>query len=487
MSPHQVNNDQQQEQKQGSSAGGGGISSKAPLGYGGLGGLGKSPKHWLMGDEAFEARMPHHDGVQALWETKWKFPCSKSLYPFHDGLYADFAPSFDALIKANHNDMTSPAWTTTFLSTGVAEQLVEQGDKLVAELNNIKPPGCLQPEQQQQQQQQRRRQLREQASSLYLRACCLYRIARFPYITSFPKVNDQTKWDAWEKQKEIYSKAGQLWEESPVEEVKVAFLDRQTQQGEGQWIPVYVRVPPAGTSSQPSTGSGYPTVILMTGLDGYRPDNTVRCNEFLARGWAVVVVEIPGTADCPADPADPESPDRLWESLLQWMGTYQYRGKRTFDMKRVMVWGLSAGGYYAVRIAHTHSHRLAGVVAQGAGVHYFYDKKWMEKVDGHEYPAQLTPAFAMKHGYSSVDEFKAGVQKKFSLLENGILAKPSTRLLLVNGTQDGLMPIEDSMVLLEYGSPKEARFFTGALHMGYPLANSAVYPWMESVMASIRE
>lgn len=57
----------------------------------------------------------------------------------------------------------------------------------------------------------------------------------------------------------------------------------------------------------------------------------------------------------------------------------------------------------------------------------------------------------------------------------------------MQGTQDGLMPIEDSMMLLEYGSPKEARFFTGALHMGYPLANSAVYPWMESVMTSVRE
>lgn len=45
---------------------------------------------------------------------------------------------------------------------------------------------------------------------------------------------------------------------------------------------------------------------------------------------------------------------------------------------------------------------------------------------------RLTPAFAMKHGYKSVEEFKAGVQKKFSLLENGILDKPSTRLLLIN-------------------------------------------------------
>jgi hypothetical protein len=30
---------------------------------------------------------------------------------------------------------------------------------------------------------------------------------------------------------------------------------------------------------------------------------------------------------------------------------------------------------------------------------------------------------------------------------------------------------------------KSSRFFTDALHMGYPLANSAVYPWLESVLA----
>jgi len=39
---------------------------------------------------------------------------------------------------------------------------------------------------------------------------------------------------------------------------------------------------------------------------------------------------------------------------------------------------------------------------------------------------------AMKHGYDTVEEYKEGVQKKFSLLETGIITKPSTRLLLVN-------------------------------------------------------
>lgn len=37
------------------------------------------PRAWMMGAEAFEKRMPHHDGIKALWETKWKFPvCSHS-------------------------------------------------------------------------------------------------------------------------------------------------------------------------------------------------------------------------------------------------------------------------------------------------------------------------------------------------------------------------------------------------------------------------
>lgn len=33
----------------------------------------ESKKTWVLGDK-FEARMPHHQGIKELWETKWKFP-----------------------------------------------------------------------------------------------------------------------------------------------------------------------------------------------------------------------------------------------------------------------------------------------------------------------------------------------------------------------------------------------------------------------------
>jgi len=36
-------------------------------------------KRWLMGQEAFEASMPHHESIKALWETKWKF--AVCIYP----------------------------------------------------------------------------------------------------------------------------------------------------------------------------------------------------------------------------------------------------------------------------------------------------------------------------------------------------------------------------------------------------------------------
>jgi hypothetical protein len=42
----------------------------------------------------------------------------------------------------------------------------------------------------------------------------------------------------------------------------------------------------------------------------------------------------------------------------------------------------------------------------------------------------------------------------------------SCRLLLINGMIDGLMPIEDSMLLSEFGSPKEMRLISNRLHMG---------------------
>ncbi|KAK0274371.1 hypothetical protein LTR35_009300 [Friedmanniomyces endolithicus] len=299
---------------------------------------------------------------------------------------------------------------------------------------------------------------------LYLRACAVYRIARFPYI------NSDVKREAYAAQKTAYMKAAALFE-TPIKDLSIPHT-AGTSQDEGKEIPLYIRVPKTASKDKPC-----PSVILMCGLDGHRPDNTTRSDEFLARGWASIIVDIPGTADCPAARHDATSPDRLWTSILDWMAA-----QGVYDMRKVMCWGLSAGGHNAVRAAHTHAKRLCGAVGQGAGTHHFFSRAWLEKAKDHEYPWTALPALTEKFGYKSEEEFLENAQKDFSLVDLKIVDMPATRVLLVNGTHDGLMPVEDSMLMMEYGTPKEGRFFTGMLHMGYPPANGCVYPWMEAVM-----
>ncbi|CAF9922191.1 MAG: hypothetical protein HETSPECPRED_004991 [Heterodermia speciosa] len=393
---------------------------------------------WMLGED-FTKRAKHHESIKALWETKWKFPCSIGVYPFHDGKLEDFEPVFQYLIENNINDAYTDAYTTAFFPT--CDALLAKAESETLAKNHA------------------------EASSLYFRIAALYRISRFPIM------NSPIKYQAWEAQKAAYLKATANWVD-PLTEELIPHTFRTEE--EGEHIPVYVRVPVTASAAKP-----VPTMLLITGLDGYRPDNTQRSYEFVSRGWGVVIVEIPGTADSPADAKDPSSPDRLWDSVFKWM-----RERKIFDMKSVVSWGLSCGGYYAVRIAHTHAKQLKGSVAQGAGVHHFFGEGWLRKADDHEYPFDLSPALAQKYGYSSPEELFKGAQEKFSLLSTGIVQKPSCRLLLINGTHDGLMPIEDSLLLMNHGSPKEARFFPNLLHMGYPVSNNSIYPWLEGVMAS---
>jgi hypothetical protein len=171
---------------------------------------------------------------------------------------------------------------------------------------------------------------------------------------------------------------------------------------------------------------------------------------------------------------------------LDWIKETPY-----LNEKKVIAWGLSAGGYYAIRLAHTHHSQLIGSVGHGAGTHHYIGREWLSNVGKHEYPFCLEEAYVQKYGYSSWKELLEKCQDEFSLVSGqgeGVAVvssgMKSSRLLLVNGILDGCMPIEDSMLLAEYGSPKEMRFVRERAHMGYPEANGIVYPWLEEAMGA---
>lgn len=274
----------------------------------------------------------------------------KSVYPFHDGAFEDFEPIFEKLIAENINDAYTDEYTNTFLPTAEA---LEAKAREAAESGK-----------------------QEKAAEYYRRAAVVYRIARFPYVSPDPKGSTATsllKRAAFNRQKQVYLKAASTWS-PPIKEVVIPHKYRAG--NDGASIPLLVRVPQQADRSNP-----VPVVLLMTGLDGYRCDNSQRTHELVGRGWATVICEIPGTADCPADPADPESVDRLWNSVLEYMAS-----RPEFNMQKIAAWGLSAGGFYAIRAAVTHRNQFLGCVAHGPGTHHFLDEKWLERIDDHEYP-----------------------------------------------------------------------------------------------------
>ncbi|KAH7309148.1 Alpha/Beta hydrolase protein [Stachybotrys elegans] len=400
-------------------------------------------RQWLMGRVAFEDRLPHHDGLDALWDTKWKQPCQLGLFPFNDGKYRDFEAVMQNLIEADTYG-GSLEYTFAFMAPGTelsnrAQTAQADGDCALAR-------------------------------DLYHRSAALFRVARLPHIPTFPNVTCSVKHHAWDLQKDAYLQAGQLWED-PLHEVNVPHIHRMAD--EGDKIPIFVRTPASACRESP-----VPVVILLSGLDTYRTDHTHRLKEIHMRGWAAITVDVPGVGDCPANPCDPDSADRLWDSLMDWM-----KDEGQFDMTAVVVWGAGIGGFYSVRIAHTHKDRILGAVAHGAGCHNFLDRDWLEQADNHDYHFGYNESMAAKFGYKSVLDFQLQAQQKFSLLKTGILDGESAPLLFINGGRDGIMPVEDSMMIIDRGAPREGRIFPSDYHMGPLGSDRSVYPWMDNIVA----
>ncbi|KAK0648424.1 yellowish-green 1-like protein [Cercophora newfieldiana] len=392
-----------------------------------------APQQYFIGD-AINKPAIHHESFQKLWETKWRAPCAMGVYPFMFGSLTDFEPIAQSLIAAG---LKPPYDWDVYASHffPFAETLVATAEEALASGN------------------------REKASEYFLRASAVYRIGRFPAIRT------EKQREAWRLGKEVFYKGAGLME-FPIREVLVGH--RYKKEGEGDVIPVNLLVP---------EGEGKkPVVLIFTGLDGHRTELAVWQRGWLEKGVATVVVEIPGTGDSPADAKDPESPDRQWSSVLDWIAEQDQ-----LDERRVVVWGFSTGGYYSLRAGHTHADRLLGVVSQGGGCHHMFDREWLSKVNVLEFPFDLANALAFKWGYASLDEFiqEAG---KFSLVNDGTLEKKSCAVLLVNGKEDEIFPIEDLYVALEHGGPKLARAVAGKKHMGEPEAFFIILEWIHGLL-----
>lgn len=112
----------------------------------------------------------------------------------------------------------------------------------------------------------------------------------------------------------------------------------------------------------------------------YRTECTPLSTRVVAKDWAYIAIEIPGTGDSPALALDPEGADRLFSSALAWIHQQDW-----VDKRKIVAWGTSTGGYYSLRLAHTHREQITAIIAQGAGCHHMFDPKWIDLTSHLEY------------------------------------------------------------------------------------------------------
>jgi dienelactone hydrolase len=267
-------------------------------------------------------------------------------------------------------------------------------------------------------------------------------------IGRYPCPSTTGKREAYRHSLRMFRKAAKTFD-VPLEVVELPF--------KGGKLVGYLQIPPGAKSP--------PVVIHWGGVDGYKEDRQ-RPNAMLhPMGIATLVIDMPGTGENTVLYLDPDA-ERTFSAWLDYLAT-----RKDLDGSRLGVWGGSFGGYWAARLAHTEAKRLKAAVFHGGNVHHGFQEKWLVPAftkGAATYlfgPGSMLEARGQAVGIRTMDEFIKAVGK-LSLVDMGLIDKPSAPILCVNGKLDDQAPIDDVYLLMEHGDPKSARIYPKGSHMG---------------------
>jgi len=279
----------------------------------------------------------------------------------------------------------------------------------------------------------------KQADANYLKAWRLY------YFGGWPAPTSPGKQAAYRKAVEAYLLHAKSFD-PPLEVVRIPF--------EGSEIVGYLRLPAANVARP------VPLVLAIAGLDSRKETVAETYAAAIAAGIGFFAVDSPGTGQAPVRASD--SADRIYSRVLDWLAT-----RSEVDKTRILVHGQSFGAYWAAKLAHTESARLAGVVTQSPPVHTTFQPDFYQKrMYTREYLFDLLPASLYVYGLKSSDALLAYLPK-MSLQQQGLLGRPTAPIFVVGGAKDTQVPIADLMLLINSGSePREAWINPAGGHMG---------------------
>lgn len=279
------------------------------------------------------------------------------------------------------------------------------------------------------------------------------------FMGRYPVPNHPLKQALYERSREYFIAATAL-DDPALEAFTVPFTGRE---GEGDGVSFYLVRPPA---PEPLG-----VVMLWGGIDTWKEEMYGRMGQgVLANGLALLLIDMPGTGESPVQAS--VDAERQWDPVFSWIDA-----RDDLDSSRVGVVGGSFGGYWAMKLAHTHRDRLRCAVNWGGGVHITFTREWQERSrHASSYLIDHMAARARIFGGSTFEDYVSRCGE-LSLLDQGLLEQPCAELLLVNGRDDLQNSIDDIYLSLDHGQPKSARVFDGG-HMGSGPVGPTIVDWV---------
>ncbi|MCX7310557.1 MAG: alpha/beta hydrolase [Alphaproteobacteria bacterium] len=297
-----------------------------------------------------------------------------------------------------------------------------------------------------------------EAPQHYLAAWRLYTLGRWPVMSS------EKKRESYSKAQAAFSTYGQLVTPK-IELLRIPF--------EGRHIEALLQ--------KPEDASRAPVVVNIGGSDLWKDSVAIQARRFLAHGIAAVAIDMPGAADAPVG-VEPGA-ERMVSAVIDHL-----LARRDVDGTRIVVRGQSWGSYWSARTAYTEAARLSGAVFQSGPVHLYFQREWQEKAfRTKEFLFDYVPSRLHMLGVKNVEDAFA-MMPSLSLLDAGLLSRPTPPMLIIGGAKDSQVPFSDLLLLLQHGSPKYAWINPEGQTMGRSITvkddqifANVVVPWVRQV------
>jgi fermentation-respiration switch protein FrsA (DUF1100 family) len=173
-------------------------------------------------------------------------------------------------------------------------------------------------------------------------------------------------------------------------------------------------------------GSG-PVVIMAPGLDSTKEELHAYEEPFLARGMATLAIDGPGQGEAEYEIPICGDYERAARAVCDWI-----EERSDLDAKRIAIWGVSLGGYYAPRAAAYEKRIKACIALSGP-----FD--WQTIWDG--LPELTRDTFRVRSHAKTMDEARANARKLTMVEAAKSIQCP---IFIVAGREDRLVPAADA-------------------------------------------